>query len=505
MMERCLIKSRIDCPPPETRQLIKDKDLIIQKLNDRLKTYESNQTSLLSERDYLLTLLNRLIKSLNASSMVDHGDKQIDILIDQEFDFVKSPGSTLKTRAMDAFKPLDNNYLDYLSKQIEFASYVIQTRADKNENNSARSTVSLASPTPPISSASSSSSSLAKHDRINELDEFDSKSVPFTPNFKTNNRNINTSISSSMMLHSPKHLMVKKSLKSTISTLNNSQNGESKCYEFSNQTPLTINNKNAKNHLKYELSNDLQQKEIELLNRKYGGYLRARRAARTIQLAYREYRMRKNYQKLCENTLKRRSLDVSNALNSDSIQTNKKLSIDLPSVDFENFVENLKPKNDGVEEADEFEDAESEPEDKEKTQINYNRSQIHVDELSTISLLSSANGDYKNLDEDEESYGDNKMIKSLKKNINSISINSVNSNESTSSCSSGSTKTSESSTKNLKNSRTKISAICSPNGADTPKNCQSPAKLRQNYNSKSINNFDVNKHKYLIGLNLFNR
>lgn len=504
-MERCLIKSRIDCPPPETRQLLKDKDSIIQKLNERLKTYESNQTSLLDERDYLLNLLNRLIKSLNANSMVGQSDKFIDNLIDQEFDFVKSP-----SRAMDAsYKPLDNNHLDYLNRQIEIASYVIQSKADKNETCSARSTLSLTSPTPPISSASSSSSSLAKNDRINELDEFDSKSVPFTPNFKFANKNINSSISSSMMLHSPKQLMIKKSLKSTISTLNNSQTGESRCYEFSNQTPLTINNKNAVNHLKYELSNDLQQKEIELLNRKYGGYLRARRAARIIQLAYREYQMRKNYQKLCENTLKRRSLDVSVAI--DPIQINKKLNIDLPSVDFENFVENLKPKIDGVEEDDEFEDAESELGDKEKTEINYS-SRINVEELSTISLLSSANGDYKNLDEDDESYNSNKVMNSFNKNINSISINSVNSNESTSSYSSGSTKTSESSNRNSKSSKTKISPVCSPNDANTPKNCQSPNKLRKklsestkNYYSKSINNFDVNKHKYLVGLNLFNR
>lgn len=501
-MERCLIKSRIDCPPPETRQLIRDKDLTIQKLNEKLKTYESNQINLLSERDYLLNLINRLIKCSNGSSLVGKSDKYIDSLIDQEFDFVKSP---TQIRASDAYKPLDNNYLNFLNRQIEIASYLIQSRGDKNENSSATSTLSLVSPTPPISSASSSSSSLAKHDRINELDEFDSKNVPFTPNYKLNNKNINSSISSSMMLHSPKHLIGKKGLKSTISTLNNSQNLDPKSFEFSQQTPLSIN---SKNHMKYELSNDLQQKEIELLNRKYGGYLRARRAARIIQLAYREYRLRKNYQKLCENTLKRRSLDVTTSNTIESNPITKKLSIDLPSVDFENFIENLKPKIDGVEEDDEFEDAESEPEDKEKIETNFkNQSHIKYDELSTISLLSSTNGDYKNLDEedDQESNSKKTNIKNLK-NINSTSINSVYSSESTSSCSSGST-----SSKIFKRPA-KTSPPCSPNGSETPKNCDSPLKFKpnltdsnKNFNSKSMNNFDVNKHKYLVGLNLFNR
>lgn len=387
------------------------------------------------------------------------------------------------------------------------ASFVIQ----KSENSSATSSLSLASPTPPISSASSSS--LAKHDRICELDEFDSKSVPFTPNYKLNNKNINSSISSSMMLHSPKQLMAKKSLKSTISTLNNSQSMDSKSYEFANQTPLSINSKPAHNHLKYELSNELQQKEIEYLNRKYGGYLRARRAARTIQLAYREYQLRKNYQKLCENTLKRRSLDVSSCHATEPNETSKKMSIDLASVDFESFIENLKPQSSAVvaagEEDDEFEDAESEPEDKEKLEPKFkSRSATKFDDLSTMSLLSSANGDYKNLDDDEEP-----QINKAKNliTINSTSINSVYSSESTSSCSSGSTKTSESSGKSLKD-KAKNSPVCSVSGGETPKNCDSPSKFRhnfsdsnKNFNSKSINNFDVNKHKYLVGLNLFNR
>ncbi|KYO19261.1 IQ motif and SEC7 domain-containing protein 1 [Alligator mississippiensis] len=48
----------------------------------------------------------------------------------------------------------------------------------------------------------------------------------------------------------------------------------------------------------YELSTDLQDKKVEMLERKYGGYFRSRRAARTIQTAFRQYLMTKNFQRL---------------------------------------------------------------------------------------------------------------------------------------------------------------------------------------------------------------
>ncbi|XP_045548783.1 IQ motif and SEC7 domain-containing protein 1 [Salmo salar] len=48
----------------------------------------------------------------------------------------------------------------------------------------------------------------------------------------------------------------------------------------------------------YELSTDLQDKKVEMLERKYGGYLLSRRAARTIQTAFRQYRMNKNFEQL---------------------------------------------------------------------------------------------------------------------------------------------------------------------------------------------------------------
>nr|XP_046220704.1 IQ motif and SEC7 domain-containing protein 1-like isoform X1 [Oncorhynchus gorbuscha] len=48
----------------------------------------------------------------------------------------------------------------------------------------------------------------------------------------------------------------------------------------------------------YELSTDLQDKKVEMLERKYGGYLLSRQAARTIQTAFRQYRMNKNFERL---------------------------------------------------------------------------------------------------------------------------------------------------------------------------------------------------------------
>uniref|UniRef100_A0A8C2QBB3 IQ motif and Sec7 domain ArfGEF 2a n=1 Tax=Cyprinus carpio TaxID=7962 RepID=A0A8C2QBB3_CYPCA len=48
----------------------------------------------------------------------------------------------------------------------------------------------------------------------------------------------------------------------------------------------------------YELSTDMQDKKVEMLERKYGGYFLSRRAARTIQTAFRQYRMNKNFQRL---------------------------------------------------------------------------------------------------------------------------------------------------------------------------------------------------------------
>ncbi|XP_055343001.1 IQ motif and SEC7 domain-containing protein 1-like isoform X2 [Paramacrobiotus metropolitanus] len=52
----------------------------------------------------------------------------------------------------------------------------------------------------------------------------------------------------------------------------------------------------------YELSQDLQDKQLELLEKKYGGRLRSRHAALVIQRAYRRYSMQKKFDRLSSNT-----------------------------------------------------------------------------------------------------------------------------------------------------------------------------------------------------------
>uniref|UniRef100_A0A8C1QX05 IQ motif and Sec7 domain ArfGEF 1 n=1 Tax=Cyprinus carpio TaxID=7962 RepID=A0A8C1QX05_CYPCA len=62
----------------------------------------------------------------------------------------------------------------------------------------------------------------------------------------------------------------------------------------------------------YELSTDLQDKKMEMLERKYGGRFITRHAARTIQTAFRQYQMNKNFERLrssmSENRMTRRIL-----------------------------------------------------------------------------------------------------------------------------------------------------------------------------------------------------
>uniref|UniRef100_A0A8C4ZSM1 SEC7 domain-containing protein n=1 Tax=Gadus morhua TaxID=8049 RepID=A0A8C4ZSM1_GADMO len=57
-------------------------------------------------------------------------------------------------------------------------------------------------------------------------------------------------------------------------------------------------NKRCKALDSYELSTDLQDKKVEMLERKYGGSFVSRRAAKTIQTAFRQYRMNKNFERL---------------------------------------------------------------------------------------------------------------------------------------------------------------------------------------------------------------
>ncbi|CAN2391732.1 regulation of ARF protein signal transduction, partial [Pristimantis euphronides] len=56
----------------------------------------------------------------------------------------------------------------------------------------------------------------------------------------------------------------------------------------------------------YELSLDLKNKQIEMLEHKYGGHFVSRRAACTIQTAFRQYQLSKNFEKIRDSLLQSR-------------------------------------------------------------------------------------------------------------------------------------------------------------------------------------------------------
>ncbi|XP_070192331.1 LOW QUALITY PROTEIN: IQ motif and SEC7 domain-containing protein 1-like [Littorina saxatilis] len=97
---------------------------------------------------------------------------------------------------------------------------------------------------------------------------------------------------------------------------------------FKNASEDVIKRSRAQQATSYQLSQDLHDKQVEMLERKYGGSLRARRAARTIQRAYRHYCMNRNFQKLRHSVGERRlskrlsELGRSNTIWTDRISAN---------------------------------------------------------------------------------------------------------------------------------------------------------------------------------------
>ena len=214
---------------------------------------------------------------------------------------------------------------------------------------------SLSLSTTPISSASSSLSSLKQKDQLElELEE-EKGHLNKLVEVKSFKSNVN-SISSSMIL-SPN---VKRPINKN--PLTTGSNFRIKEYTTNTDDLITPITKCQQQHLPidYELSNEMKNKEIELLYRKYGGHLRCKRAARVIQHAYREYKLRKNYYKLCENNIKRRSFELMEPMQMNDegrkqqqqqpIKKIQKLNetlndvdyedkMDAPSMDFEKLLE----------------------------------------------------------------------------------------------------------------------------------------------------------------------
>ncbi|KAM7378275.1 hypothetical protein PAMA_013258 [Pampus argenteus] len=74
-------------------------------------------------------------------------------------------------------------------------------------------------------------------------------------------------------------------------------------------SPLRVQRNGAGSHSStsdYELSLDLKNKQIEMLEHKYGGHLISRRAACKIQTAFRQYQLSKNFEKIRNSLLESR-------------------------------------------------------------------------------------------------------------------------------------------------------------------------------------------------------
>ncbi|KAK7886164.1 hypothetical protein WMY93_025785 [Mugilogobius chulae] len=74
-------------------------------------------------------------------------------------------------------------------------------------------------------------------------------------------------------------------------------------------SPLRVQRNGAGSHPKtsdYELSLDLKNKQIEMLEQKYGGHFISRRAACKIQTAFRQYQLSKNFEKIRNSLLESR-------------------------------------------------------------------------------------------------------------------------------------------------------------------------------------------------------
>uniref|UniRef100_A0A8C7ZGL7 IQ motif and SEC7 domain-containing protein 3 n=1 Tax=Oryzias sinensis TaxID=183150 RepID=A0A8C7ZGL7_9TELE len=74
-------------------------------------------------------------------------------------------------------------------------------------------------------------------------------------------------------------------------------------------SPLRVQRNGASSHSAtsdYELSLDLKNKQIEMLEQKYGGHLISRRAACKIQTAFRQYQLSKNFEKIRNSLLESR-------------------------------------------------------------------------------------------------------------------------------------------------------------------------------------------------------
>ena len=293
--------------------------------------------------------------------------------------------------------------------------------------------------------------------------------------------------------------------------------------------------KEITSHDEYYVPDDKRIGEFKLympssLDEKYGGYLRARRAARTIQLAYREYKLRKNYLKLCENSLKRRSYMSKEALTS---------GVDVASADFEHLVEKFSDfeldlsvkesiclKNSitpnesdaeldtaGIKEAPSIEPTIPKQKQHEKLAHSFKPSKIGSLSCSPKSYKSpssllgmdvcksngSAYSDYSSLTVGSSS--SSILIRPMKENGSGKRLSKKEASRSR--MSPVHFQNSDSSSKIIR-SKSQNSHQHQQQQQKTSPDCQEK-QYRIINKTMSGKDYDLNKHKYLVGLNLFNR
>ncbi|CAF0926776.1 unnamed protein product [Didymodactylos carnosus] len=213
------LSKRLDCPPPSTKTLMEEKDSIIKKQQDEINKLQLQMNKIQQERDYFAALFNTQHShnnNSNSKSKSNQNGEEGEENLTNGFQKMITPPSECS---------LTSSTLTHMPKQKSLCTDSLQKQ----------------------------SQALKLHHH-----------------------------------HSPqKHSMVHfdktalNSLGLTTATMK--------------KNPISFS---SKSH--YELSQDLQDKQIEMLQRKYGGVLRTKRAASVIQRAFRQYKLEKNFRLICE-------------------------------------------------------------------------------------------------------------------------------------------------------------------------------------------------------------
>ena len=132
-MEKVLIKSRLDCPPPEPHQLLREKDLIIQKLNEKLRLVESQLRGVLGEREFMLKLFSSLAKSVHSGSANLNSSSDDENTSSSRHSYLSSDSNSNSNSEIviiesSEIRLLDQAFLARLEKQVELAARLMNLR-----------------------------------------------------------------------------------------------------------------------------------------------------------------------------------------------------------------------------------------------------------------------------------------------------------------------------------------------------------------------------------------